>query len=199
MPTTLEVTAPPPASAERVARQQPAQPASPSDVQPAATKVAPATPPTPQTVHPASPSDVPPAAAKPTTAEPAMEPPPTNAPPPPVGMSADAEPAAADTTTRKKARATSPPRFKAPTGDQLLEAVLAGKDGARPYREMFRGATPSEDNVTSLRHGAIDPDLLRVTLGSRTGPDLGSAPQPPVREDTPPQTQTGRRHRAVLG
>ena len=58
-----------------------------------------------------------------------------------------------------------PPRFKAPTGEQLLEAVLTGKDGARPYREMFRGATPSEDNVTSLCHEAIDPNLLRVALG----------------------------------
>ena len=166
-PTTLEVTAPPPASAERVARQQPTQPpASPAVVQPEATKAAPEAPPTTQTVPPASPAVVQPAAAKPTTAEPAKSPPPTNAtPPPPVGVSAAAEPAAADTTQKKKARAPSPPRFKAPTGDQLLEAVLAGKDGARPYREMFRGATPSEDNVTSLRHEAIDPDLLRVALG----------------------------------
>lgn len=55
--------------------------------------------------------------------------------------------------------------FVAPTGDQLVEAVLAGEDAVERVRARFRGVSPTE-SVSRLVVQAVDPLLLGVVLGS---------------------------------
>ena len=55
--------------------------------------------------------------------------------------------------------------FRAPTGDDLVTAVLTGDAAVRPLRAMFRGSVPQE-HVRSLLVQALDPLLLSAVLGA---------------------------------